>query len=194
MRMNANLVAIALLAAGSAHAAAPAQLQQGQAATRVIATQGIQSLRPADPRALEAAIAQYRSAKAALPRDRAADLDAMARALGAKVIAAAAQGGDIRNATVQIVSMNAPALSRAQADALAVYVLNEIAAQGAAGGTPSQMAAAVKELQDSGAGGAEIKYMVQQQQLAEITRALNTLANLSRANHDTAMNSFRNMR
>jgi hypothetical protein len=180
---------IPVTAPAAVASAQPAPLQQGQAASRSLATQGIQSLRPADPRAVEAFLAQHRRAKAALvlTAEQAADLDALARALQPRVVAAAGQGGNLLDAATSLVAQRAPALSRAEAAALAAYVVAEAAELLNAQARAPDAAPLLQEIQMS----FNIQLL---QTMQSENRSYTAVSNIMKTKHDTVKNSISNVR
>jgi hypothetical protein len=144
---------MACAAATSAFAAtAPMQLpdlQGGQAQSRALATAGIQALRPADPRALNAAAERHRTGKAALTAEEQADLHNFALRVRDNLF-----GGplprSLRAGTVLTIRITVPELTEGEAAVLADYVLAEIAAgSGATARNPQdQLLNATRDMQE----------------------------------------------
>src|SRR5262245_60341719 len=106
MKLVFGVMAGVLVWSIGAHAG-DAPLQSGRQESRALATEGVQGLRPPDPRILEAAADRHRLAKAALPADERADLDALAGALRPRIFETA-QTDDLLGGTVAIVRTSIP--------------------------------------------------------------------------------------
>jgi hypothetical protein len=145
--------------------------------------------RVVEAQGLNAAIARHRMAKSALlPVERGRARRVCAEAQGAAICGSLP--GDLLRATAAIVMRNGPGLTRPEAEAIATYVLGEIAAGGYA---HSQLLNATKQMQETQMQF-NLHYLGLQDKMADLTELFNRVSRIMKEKHGTAMNAIRNIR